>query len=126
MTDARSGLDILPIGMSGPSLPAGSVFDLPSIGDLATRLRASYEIVLIDLPPILHSTDLRAAAAWLDGVLLVVEAGPKPHRLLRDALALAGRSRARLVGFVVNRRTPRSNIAEFALARLSRARPGAT
>ena len=57
--------------------------------------------MIVDFPALLAAADLRAAGGVLDGLLLVTDPGPKPHGLLRQALALAGASRARLTGVVV-------------------------
>lgn len=122
VSDPASGLDILPIGRTDPAGPAASAFELPAVGDLAARLRASYELVIVDFPPILAGADLRAASAVLDALLLVADSRPKPHRLLRQALALAGASRARLVGVVVtSTASTRANRAAALIARGNRA-----
>ncbi len=119
ISDGSSGLDILPIGSAASAAPRGSVFQLPATGELAARLHASYEFVVIDLPPILDSAELRAAA-FLDAILLVVDARPKPHRLLREAMARTGRSRTRIVGFVVNRPASRPGALAALVERLMR------
>jgi Mrp family chromosome partitioning ATPase/capsular polysaccharide biosynthesis protein len=102
-SEPRSGLDILPIGrLALRAPPGGSAFHLPSVAALAARLRAAYDFVVIDLPALEQSADVRAAGPVLDGLLLVLDDRARSHGAIRDALGLAGRSRDRLIGFVLN------------------------
>ncbi len=108
-----SGVDVLPVGGMEAD---GPVFLLPDAGPLVARLRAEYQVVVVDLPPVFPSADVRAAGSLLDAVLIVVSAEPKSREMLRRALAGSGRAGERLIGFVVNR-APRAMIRRAGAAR---------
>ena len=115
ISDPRSGLDILPIGCAAPAAAVGSLFHGPAVAELTARLHASYEFVVLDLAPILGSTDLRAAPVPRrppHGAGRAAEAAPpappragadrplaRPHRRLRgEPPARRARGRRRRCG----------------------------
>jgi Mrp family chromosome partitioning ATPase len=61
--------------------------------ELIDQLRGSYDLVLVDAPPVLPFADAAAAAAACDGAILVVRYGKARAAQLRqakDALAAVG------------------------------------
>ncbi len=100
-TDVDGGFDVLPVGAIGRE--GGALLQRPAFSDLAHRLRSSYDYVLVDMPAILGSAEVRAAADWIHALVLVVAAPPRRRATLRRALALTGRASERLIGVVVNR-----------------------
>nr|WP_255670327.1 polysaccharide biosynthesis tyrosine autokinase [Aeromicrobium wangtongii] len=82
-TTAREGLDVLTSGSTPPN-PA-ELLKSTSMASLITSLRARYDVVLIDAPPLLPVTDGALLAAQADGALLVVRHG----KTTTDQLALA-------------------------------------
>jgi Mrp family chromosome partitioning ATPase/capsular polysaccharide biosynthesis protein len=94
----RTGLDVLPVG--GAS------------GDIDTRwpllLRAiertsepPYDWVIMDLPPLQPTADIRAAGAVFDDLILVVEEGRVSSTALAQALKGLGASRDKLLGTLI-------------------------
>ncbi len=79
------GLDVLSVGLpNDPLLPfAGG--ELPR---LLSHLRASYDCVVIDGPPLLSVTEPRLLATFADKVLFVVKWGSTRKDMARNALNL--------------------------------------
>jgi Mrp family chromosome partitioning ATPase len=78
-------------------VPAGPVSHQASRLDATARTRAllsrlsqDYEVVLVDLPPVLTSEEAPALLAAMDAVVLVVNAGSTTADDVRRALALCG------------------------------------
>lgn len=70
---------------------------------LLEQLKSSYDLIIIDTPPVLMLTDAKVMASKCDGVLLVVEYGKvkrKEGKKVKDELMLA---KARLLGVVMNK-----------------------
>jgi receptor protein-tyrosine kinase len=89
-------------------LPAGPPVEDPAgvlhivFARLLESLRDSFELILVDSPPLLPVSDARITAAWVDGVVLVAAAGkdrPASFQRSIDELNLAG---AKLKGIVLN------------------------
>jgi Mrp family chromosome partitioning ATPase len=84
-----------------PANPA-ELLTSPKFQELLADLRADYEFVIIDTPPVLAVSDPATVAPRVDGVVLVLRmtkaARPAAERA-REQLAAVG---ARLFGVVVN------------------------
>jgi hypothetical protein len=61
---------------------------------------ARFDLVLLDLPPLLHAADAQAALEWSDGALLVVHAGHTTREVVEMALDLVPQEK--LIGCVLN------------------------
>src|SRR5690606_743729 len=82
-----TGIDVL---TSGPIPPdPAELLQSHAMSVLLKTVRASYDVVLIDAPPLLPVTDAAVVAAQVDGALVVVHYG----KTSRDQLKL---SRGRL------------------------------
>ncbi len=93
-------LVFLPAGPPPPN-PAELVTS-PRLRELVTILRARFDFVIIDTPPVLPVTDAAVLAREADGVVLVVKGHDTPRELVRrarDRLVLAGAS---FLGVIVN------------------------
>ena len=99
LRDSRTGLHLLPIGNDdafGPEM---------LWSDRMSRLfeqAEAYDLIVFDMPPLIASGDLRAAASFVDSVLLVIAWNRVSDTQLHAALNLAGTVRARLRGAVLN------------------------
>jgi polysaccharide biosynthesis transport protein len=94
-----SGLWLLP---SGPIPPNSTEMLHIRFERVLDDLRARFQLILIDSPPILPVSDARLIAPRADGVILVLSAGTQKPAALRsalDKLALAG---AEVLGVVLN------------------------
>jgi len=96
------GLHVLTSGPLPPN-PA-ELLGGDRMAELAKELRASYDKVVIDSPPVLPVADAAVLSSLADGVLFVVPYG----RTSRSSIRLAGQSlasvRARILGGVLNMR----------------------
>jgi capsular exopolysaccharide synthesis family protein len=97
---AVPGLSVLPCGPLPPN-PA-ELLTSPRLKEVLDALRAEYDFVLVDTPPLLAVTDPCAVAPRVDGVILTLRMSkrsrPKAERA-REILATLG---VKVVGVVVN------------------------
>jgi len=118
LTDAASGevpLDRLLLyeEMSGLSiLPAPPPRDFnvrtefaftSHFADVIARLRARFEVVVLDAPPLIPLTDSRALADHADGIILTAAWNETPREVLEEALELLGENFERVIGCVLSR-----------------------
>jgi tyrosine-protein kinase Etk/Wzc len=93
-------LSVIPCGPIPPN-PA-EVLSSPLTADLLRRLRAEFEYVLLDSPPLLTVSDSRILATLTDAVVLVTRAYSTPFDLVRRARGLLYSSGARILGVALN------------------------
>lgn len=67
-----------------------------------SRLRAAYEMIVIDSPPVSLVSDAVVAATQATNVLFVVRAGSTPHQAARQALRKLAVSGAPVLGLILN------------------------
>lgn len=79
-------------------------------------LAASYDWVVVDLPPALEAPDSSTLAGLADGVVLVVQSGRTKRPVVSRAADLLRQAGARVIGTVLNRR--RLEIPEFIYRRI--------
>ena len=89
-------------------LPAGPVAEQPAelLGSTAFKrllaaLRAQFDVIIIDAPPVLPVADPGIIAAQTDGVLLVVRAGKTQRKTVLHAQELLKQMKATLLGCVL-------------------------
>jgi polysaccharide biosynthesis transport protein len=96
-------LPALHVISAGPRTPwPAELLASKKMGELLERWRSEYDHVVIDTTPILFFADSMPLAAQADGVLLVVRAGRSRRKALTRALDLLSRSKARVLGVIVN------------------------
>jgi polysaccharide biosynthesis transport protein len=66
------------------------------------RLRQSFDVVIIDTPPMLHMADARILASHAHGVILVVRSGQTSREEATKARDIFDKDRIRLVGTILN------------------------
>ena len=95
-----AGLVVLPSGSIPPN--PSELLGSPAMLDLLRHLKARFDMIVIDTPPLLPVTDGAVAAAFADGAVLVVRYG----KTKRAQIAAAARSLksvdARLLGSILN------------------------
>jgi capsular exopolysaccharide synthesis family protein len=98
---AATGLDLLPAGQipPNPSELLGSV----AMAELLERLSASYDMVLLDSPPLLPVTDAVVLSKLAGGALLVVGADRIHRPQLEQSLESLETADAHLYGLVMNK-----------------------
>lgn len=69
--------------------------------DVLSQLRAQFDYVLIDTPPLIPVTDPGIIGAQTDGTLMVIQAGRTQRGIVMRASELLQQARARLLGYVL-------------------------
>lgn len=93
-------VDVLPSGPLPPN-PA-EMLSSKRMKNMLEELRAQYDILLIDTPPVLAVTDAQIVATLCDGVLLVVNSGKVKREQAAKAQASLNHVKARILGVVLN------------------------
>lgn len=89
-------------------LPAGPRGDraadlLPRMGDMLDELRAAFDLILVDGPPVLEAADALLLAHGTDAAVLVVDATHTRSTSVVDARKALEATRTRVLGIVLNR-----------------------
>lgn len=99
-THPATGLAVLPSGVVPPN-PA-ELLQTKAMAHLLDRVRADYEVVVVDCAPLNPVTDAALVAARADGVLLVVRHGRTTQDQLRIAAERLAQVGATTIGVVLN------------------------
>jgi succinoglycan biosynthesis transport protein ExoP len=73
ITDAKHKFDFLPASTQIDFSNSSDVLNSAAVKNMLKEVRANYDYVLVDLPPILPVVDVKAVAHSFDGFVLVVE-----------------------------------------------------
>lgn len=96
-------LDCLDVMTAGPKSPAPSeLLDSQRMKQLLETVRAAYDWVIVDTPPVLFVSDARILSVLCDGVLVVVRAGTSTRSLVARTQEQLLNVRARLIGSILN------------------------
>jgi capsular exopolysaccharide synthesis family protein len=94
-------LFLIPAG--APSNRAGQLLEAADWAGILKKLRAEFDVVLVDGPPVLEVSDALVLAAPSDGVLLVLRGTDVPRNVLEQAQEELDAAGAQVLGLVVNR-----------------------
>jgi len=100
LTPGLDNLFILPCG-TRPANPSEILFNR-KFQNLLKNASSRYDMVLIDLPPILASADTAIISSHIDGLILVYKAGITERHLLRRAIDQLRQSKTNPLGIVMN------------------------
>jgi tyrosine-protein kinase len=100
-----STLDMLPAGQLPPN--PSELLGSPAMRGLLDRLTATYDMVLLDSPPLLPVTDAAVLSKVAGGVLVVVGADRIHRPQLHDTLVSLDTAGIHLFGIVLNKTNPR-------------------
>ena len=93
-----SGTRILTLLTSGPRPPnPAELLASPRFASLLTTAAETYDVVIVDGPPIMGLADAPIIASVVGGTLLVVEAGGTRRAIVQDALKRLNFARARVL-----------------------------
>jgi exopolysaccharide transport family protein len=101
-TDTVTGLDFLP-GKRGALANTSDILSTNETKKLFDQLRATYDYVIVDLPPLAPIIDVRATTALIDSFVLVVEWGGTTTDVVEHALNAAPNVYDALLGTVLNK-----------------------
>ena len=102
-TDSLTGMDFLPGGKKGPGCNASDLLRKEEAKELFNQLRATYDYVIVDLPPLAPVVDTRTTTPLIDGYILVVEWGRTTPDVVKHALNTAPNVYDVLLGVVLNK-----------------------
>jgi capsular exopolysaccharide synthesis family protein len=101
--DPKTGLSVLPTVRQKPLLHTSEILSSARTRQLFEKLRASYDYVVVDLPPLAPIIDARAGGHLVDGLILVVEWASTRTDVVKHALHAAPNLQGALIGAVVNK-----------------------
>lgn len=102
-----SGLPQVTLLTSGPIPPSPTeLLSGARLREVIEEARATFDVVLIDAPPVLGLADAPAMAALVDGVVFVVEADRSHHGSLKVALRRLRAVNPKLLGGVLTKFEP--------------------
>lgn len=85
--------------VSNPAELLGSV----GFADMIRQLRAKYDYVIVDTPPLGRVIDCAIISPALDGIAIVVNAENNSYKLVRRIKAQIERANGRIIGIVLNK-----------------------
>lgn len=94
---------LLPSGIPGPDVRG--LFASDRLGLRIAELRAQFDFVLIDLPPVGSCADAVLLGRMTDGVILVLEANSTRRETARTVKETLESAKVRLLGAILNNRT---------------------
>ena len=106
IADTVPGLDILPV--REPSFTPVDLFSGGAMKAELAKLRARYDYIILDTPPLLGVADARTLAKLADGVLVMVRWGSTPIAAVDAALAGLEQDEAAIIGAVLTMVDPAS------------------
>jgi polysaccharide biosynthesis transport protein len=106
--DKLSGMDFIPAG----STKANSLglFMSEAMSQGLARLRADYDLVLLDAPPVFAMTDARIISRVADATVLCVRWCETPRSVVSRSLDMLDEAEARVIGVTLTRVDPRAHV----------------
>jgi Mrp family chromosome partitioning ATPase len=101
--DPKTNLVFLPAFRRGPLFHTSEILAADAMQRLFERLRATYDYIIVDLPPLAPLVDVRATSSLIDCFILVVEWGRSKPDVVRHALHSAPNIYECMIGAVLNK-----------------------
>lgn len=98
------GVDIIPCGMVPPN--PQELLASERFATLLGKLKARYDYVVLDCPPVQNVSDVLMVARHCDGLIYVVEAGRMQLGAVQSAVGRLLQARAPVTGAVLNKINP--------------------
>lgn len=103
LTDRKTRLTILPTVGRRRLSHTSELISGPAMANLIEEMRASFDYIVVDLPPLGPVVDAKAFAPLADGFVMVAEWGATPRVLVRSILQTERQIAARTLGIVLNK-----------------------
>ncbi len=98
-----SGIENLSLLSAGPTPPNPSeLLNSQRMTAFLDAVKDKFDLIVLDVPPLLEVTDTQALSGRLDGVILVVRAGVTQKAAVTRAVEMLNISKARLLGYILN------------------------
>lgn len=101
--DPTTNLAFLPAVRKGPLFHTNEILCDDAISKLFDRLRAQYDYIIVDLPPLTPLVDVRSTSSLIDCYILVVEWGRTKIDVVQHALHTAPNIHDSLIGVVLSK-----------------------
>ena len=99
----QSGIENLDIIASGPIPPNPSeLLSSKRLGELIDNIKANYDFIIFDSPPIIAVTDAAVLSSKVHGVFLIIEAGKTSKAICLRAKTLLEKVNANILGAILN------------------------
>lgn len=99
----ESGVDNLDILTAGPIPPnPAELLNSQRMKTLLDTVKSIYDMVIVDVPPMLEVTDTQILSRSLDAVVLVVKQGQTQKLAIKRSVELLRLAKANLLGYVMN------------------------
>jgi len=101
--DRSTNLSLLPSGATSKMLHTNEILSSSIMKKLFETLRAKYDYVIVDLPPLAPVVDARSTTNIIDSYVFVIEWGKTKLDLVEHNLSVAAGIYDRLLGVVLNK-----------------------
>jgi polysaccharide biosynthesis transport protein len=101
--DPTTNLILLPVARTAPLLHTSEILSAEQTRKLFDKLRATFDYIIVDLPPLAPVVDVRATTPLIDCFILVVEWGRTKIDIVQHALHTAPNVYESLIGTVLNK-----------------------
>lgn len=101
--DSKTNLAFLPTVKKQPLFHTSEMLSAAPTKQLFDHLRATYDYVVVDLPPLAPIVDVRATAPLIDCLVLAIEWGRTKTDVVQHALHTAPSLHTALIGAVLNK-----------------------
>ena len=101
--DPMTGLEFLPVIIDRRLVHTNEILASVSFKRMIDELRAAYDYVIVDLPPVAPVVDVRATTHFIDSYVYVVEWGKTRMNSVQHQLSAAPEVYDRVLGFVLNK-----------------------
>lgn len=108
-TYGSAGLNVVAAGPTPPN--PGDLLSSSQMSELVKRVRKSYDVVLVDAPPLLPVADASGLAGFMDGILISVRYGTTTRDQLEQAAEALTRVGTKALGVVLNMVPQQADIA---------------
>ncbi|MFK4560618.1 polysaccharide biosynthesis tyrosine autokinase [Bradyrhizobium ottawaense] len=101
--DPQTGLAVLPAGTTSRLLHTNEILASKAMHALTAQLRAKYDYVVLDMPPMAPVVDVRVTSSFIDSFIFVVEWGKTKTDVVQHNLRGAPEIQDKLLGVVLNK-----------------------
>jgi len=102
----RSGVDVLPCAVSERNPHAAELLGSAQMDKLLDVARASYDFIIVEIPPIMSVVDIKMVERFIDSFIFVIEWGKTKRGLIEEALDEVDNIRDRVLCVLLNKADP--------------------
>ncbi|RTE90034.1 polysaccharide biosynthesis tyrosine autokinase [Bradyrhizobium sp. LVM 105] len=103
VVDSETKLSILPAGITSKLLHTNEILASKAMHALVTQLRAKFDYVILDMPPMAPVVDVRVTSSFVDSYVFVVEWGKTKTDVVKHNLRGSPEIQDKLLGVVLNK-----------------------